>query len=326
MATDNSPNTSSSSSSSTSFDELPRETWRATLDLYNWDGFWYRLPHLLATMEAQSRFKARDDDVLLASSMKTGTTWLKALIPCIMNPYARLVNDDDDDGCQDPLTQSHPNELIPSLEIQIFAENSIYDTSDMPPPRLFRTHLPYTKLPESIKSSGNTKIVYITRNPKDTFVSLWHFFNSIRTVEEGPLPLIQTFDKFCNGVHPFGPFHDHVLEYWKESIKRPQKILFLKYEEMKRDPRGEVKKLALFLGRPFGKEEEVDKVLWRCSLERLKSLEVNRNGVDRWVNIPKSSYFRLGVVGDWKNSLTEEMKERLDQITSKKLEGSGLDL
>ncbi|KAH7852863.1 hypothetical protein Vadar_030208 [Vaccinium darrowii] len=158
MATDNSPNTSSSSASSTSFDELPRETWRATLDLYNWDGFWYRLPHLLATMEAQSRFKARDDDVLLASSMKTGTTWLKALIPCIMNPYARLVNDDDDDGFQDPLTQSHPNELIPSLEIQIFAENSIYDTSDMPPPRLFRTHLPYTKLPESIKSSGNTKI------------------------------------------------------------------------------------------------------------------------------------------------------------------------
>lgn len=196
----------------------------------------------------------------------------------------------------------------------------------MPSPRLFRTHLPYTKLPESIKSPGNSKIVYITRNPKDTFVSIWHFFNSIRTVEQGPLPLIQMFDKFCNGVHAFGPFHDHVLEYWKESVKRPEKILFLKYEELKRDPRGEVKKLALFLGRPFGKEEEVDKALWRCSFERLKSLEVNRNGVDPWCGFPKTAYFRLGVVGDWKNSLTEEMKERLDQITGKKVEGSGLDL
>lgn len=196
----------------------------------------------------------------------------------------------------------------------------------MPSPRLFRTHLPYTMLPESIKSHNNSKIVYITRNPKDTFVSQWHFFNSIRTVEEGPLPLLQMFDKFCNGVHAFGPFHDHVLEYWKESVRRPEKILFLKYEELKRDPRGEVKKLALFLGRRFGKEEEVDKVLWRCSFERLKSLEVNKNGVDPWVGFPKSAYFRLGVVGDWKNSLTEEMKERLDQITSKIMEGSGLDL
>ncbi|KAG5527747.1 hypothetical protein RHGRI_028627 [Rhododendron griersonianum] len=294
MATSKSPNTSSSSSSSlASFDELPRETWWENVDLYKCDGFWYGLPYLVAAMEAQSSFKDRDDDVLLASSTKTGTTWLKALIPCIMDPYARLVNDDDD---------------------------------GMPSPRLFRTHLPYTKLPESIKSPGNSKIVYITRNPKDTFVSLWHFLNSIRTVEQGPLPLIQMFDKFCNGVHAFGPFHDHVLEYWKESVKRPEKILFLKYEELKRDPRGEVKKLALFLGRPFGKEEEVDKVLWRCSFERLKSLEVNRNGVDPWAGFPKTAYFRLGVVGDWKNSLTEEMKERLDQITSKKMEGSGLDL
>lgn len=322
--TSKSPNTSSTSSPA-SFDELPRETWWENFDLYKCDGFWYGLPHLVAAMEAQSSFKARDDDVLLASSMKTGTTWLKALIPCIMDPYARLVNDDDD-GYQDPLIQSHPNELIPSLEVQIFAQNSTYDISGMPSPRLFRTHLPYTKLPESIKSPGNSKIVYITRNPKDTFVSLWHFFNSIRTVEQGPLPLIQMFDKFCNGVHAFGPFHDHVLEYWKESVKRPEKILFLKYEELKRDPRGEVKKLALFLERPFGKEEEVDKVLWRCSFERLKSLEVNRNGVDPWAGFPKTAYFRLGVVGDWKNSLTEEMKERLDQITSKKMEGSGLDL
>ncbi|KAF7130603.1 hypothetical protein RHSIM_Rhsim10G0058500 [Rhododendron simsii] len=126
-------------------------------------------------MEAQSSFKARDDDVLLASSMKTGTTWLKALIPCIMDPYARLVNDDDD-GYQDPLIQSHPNELIPSLEIQIFAQNSTYE--------------------------------YL---------------------------------------------------------------------------------------RPFGKEEEVDKILWRSSFERLKNLEVNRNGVDTWAGFPKTAYFRLGV-------------------------------
>ncbi|CAK9175797.1 unnamed protein product [Ilex paraguariensis] len=280
-------------------------------------------PRFLASaMEASSSFVACDDDVILASSMKTGTTWLKALIPCIMNPNSGGECSDDDD---DPLTESHPNMLMPSVEIQIYGENSTCSVSDMPSPRLFRTHLPYPTLPETIKTS-TCKVVYITRNPKDAFVSLWHFLNTFKTAEEGPAPIDEPFELFSNGVHPFGPFHDHVLGYWKESLKRPEKILFLKYEEMKTDPRGEVKKLASYLGRPFDKEEEVDEVLWRCSLERLKNLEVNRKGFDPWVGAPKSSYFRLGVVGDWKNSLSEDKKDRLDEITSMKLEGSGLEL
>ncbi|KAF8378547.1 hypothetical protein HHK36_029890 [Tetracentron sinense] len=111
------------------------------------------------------------------------------------------------------------------------------------------------------------------------------------------------FESFCNGVHPFGSFHDHVLGYWKESLEKPQKILFLKYEELKKEPRAQMKKLASFLGKPFVKEEEVDKVLWRCSFDRLKNLEVNKNGVDPWVGMLHSSYFRLGNIGDWKNKL-----------------------
>ncbi|KAF2299258.1 hypothetical protein GH714_031141 [Hevea brasiliensis] len=42
---------------------------------------------------------------------------------------------------------------------------------------------------------------------------------------------------------------------------------------MTRDPRGQVHKLASFLGRPLGKEADVDNVLWRCSFGRLKNLE-----------------------------------------------------
>ncbi|KAL7222730.1 hypothetical protein ACSBR1_024433 [Camellia fascicularis] len=114
------------------------------------------------------------------------------------------------------------------------------------------------------------------------------------TPEEGPFPFDKAFEGFSNGFHPFGPFHDHVLEYWKESLRIPHKILFLKYEELKRNPKEQVKRLASFLARPFVKEEEVDEIV-------------------------------LGVVGDWKSSFTPEMKERLDQITRKKIEGSGLE-
>jgi hypothetical protein len=195
----------------------------------------------------------------------------------------------------------------------------------MQSPRLFHTHLPYSALPESIKNS-ECKIVYIARNPKDTLVSMWHFFNKLRTPEQGPYPLENTVESFCNGVCHFGPFFDHVLQYWNESLKIPQKILFVKYEELQRNPKEEVKRLAAFLGKPFAEEKEAEELIWRCSLERLKNLEVNKNGVDPWVGMPNSAFFRTGVVGDWKNILTPEMGKRIDQITSMKLEGSGLAL
>ncbi|XVF18592.1 hypothetical protein REPUB_Repub11eG0036300 [Reevesia pubescens] len=308
-----------SSFPSTLLDELPKETWWG-FDLYNWEGFWYRGPHLLSAIAAKSNFQASDDDLFLTSSMKTGTTWLKAIIPTIMNPKGR-ANDDVDD----PLLKNHPNELIPSLEIQVFKEDPNPDLSGMLSPRLFRSHVPYFMLPESVKNSA-CKIVYITRDPKDTFLSLWHFKNSLITsMGKSPWPMNEAFESFCKGVHAFGPFHDHVLGYWKESLKRPEKILFFRYENMKKDPKGQLKKLASFLGKPFAKEEEVDKVLWRCSLERLKNLEVNQHGVDPWVNVDYKFYFRKGSVGDWENNITEEMKEKLDQVTAMKFEGSGLD-
>lgn len=158
-------------------------------------------------------------------------------------------------------------------------------------------------------------------------MSLWHFMNAKARLEEGEAyPLNEAFESFCKGIHPFGPFHDHVVQYWKESLKNPERILFLKYEELKRDPKGQVQKLASFLGRPLVEEVDVDDVLWRCSFERLKDLEVNKVGVDPRVGFAHSSYYRRGLVGDWKNHLTMEMKERLDKITRTKLEGSGLDL
>ncbi|KAA3475997.1 cytosolic sulfotransferase 10-like [Gossypium australe] len=80
---------------------------------------------------------------------------------------------------------------------------------------------------------------------------------------------------------------------------------------MKKDPKGEVKKLACFLGRLFEKEEEVEKVLWRCSLDRLKNLEVNQHGIDPLLGIENKHYFSRGIVGDWKNHFTDEMKEKV---------------
>lgn len=299
--------------------ELPRPLFWDAMEICNWEGFWFEPGLVKSAITFQSTFQAQNDDVLLASTIKTGTTWLKALCLCI------LQNPIQDEADEDILILDNPQFHVQTIESMVYSTKPHPDLYTMPSPRLLHTHLPFTVLPNSIKAS-NCKIVYIARNPKDTFVSLWHFFNSIFRPNQDPFPLERALDCFCTGVQQYGPFFDHVLQYWTESKKKPEKILFLKYEDLKRDPHGELKKLGLFLGRPFGSKKQVEKVLWRCSLDRLKELDVNKNGSGCLIGVPNSSYFRRGVVGDWKNYLKPEMAERIDEVTRLKFEGSGLDL
>ncbi|XP_042009229.1 cytosolic sulfotransferase 6-like [Salvia splendens] len=74
-------------------------------------------------------------------------------------------------------------------------------------PRLLHTHLPYSILP------GSVKILYIARSPKDTLISMWHFFNA-------------AIESLCR-----------LTRLWIASAlataSLQEKVLFVKYEEMK---------------------------------------------------------------------------------------------
>ncbi|KAK6925145.1 Sulfotransferase domain [Dillenia turbinata] len=108
----------------------------------------------------------------------------------------------------------------------------------------------------------------------------------------------EAFNLLSTGECDYGPYFGHVLGFWYASLEFPEKILLLKYEEMKKDPVKHVKKLAEFLGKPFPAEEEKEGV--GEEIEKLCSQ-----------------------VGDSKNHLTQEMIKRLDEITKEKLKGSG---
>ncbi|KAK4263633.1 hypothetical protein QN277_029021 [Acacia crassicarpa] len=193
-------------------------------------------------------------------------------------------------------------------------------------PRILASHIPYTLLPESMKQS-RCKIVYLCRNPKDILISLWHFINNV-TPESHECPSLKDFfEDFCGGLSIYGPFWDHMLGYYKESIESPWKVLFLTFEELKSDPVRTLKQLAEFIGYGFSQEEEsgdvVGNILKLCSFENLSSLEVNRTERS-WVGIENKVFFRRGRVGDWKNLLTTDMVERFDTICREKLERHGL--
>ncbi|XP_031372656.1 flavonol 4'-sulfotransferase-like [Punica granatum] len=114
----------------------------------------------------------------------------------------------------------------------------------------------------------------------------------------------------------FGPFWTHILGYWNERLKRPDKVLFLKY-----DPVENLNKMADFMGVPFSKEKEklgvIEEIVKMCSLSNLKELEVNKTG-KRYISDHKC-YFRKGKLGDWVNYFSPSMAERLQHIMDEKL-------
>jgi hypothetical protein len=98
----------------------------------------------------------------------------------------------------------------------------------------------------------------------------------------------------------FEPIWEHCLGYWDLSVREPNNVLFLNYDEIMAQPARHVRMLAEFLGVPFTIEEEsgevVEEVVRLCS--NLKNMSVNSDGVvvDQIGAIPTkiSMFFRRG--------------------------------
>ncbi|XP_051122720.1 cytosolic sulfotransferase 12-like [Andrographis paniculata] len=302
---------------------LPKEKGWLTSHLYKYQGFWYTARYLQGTIYCQNHFQAQDSDILLVTTPKSGTTWLKAVIFTLVNRTRFPI------GKNHHLNSQNPHDLVPFLEIKLFPETQNPDFSSFSKPRIFATHLPYTSLPETLKKDCQCKLVYLCRNPKDIFVSLWQFTNRLKPPGAQTNTIQDVLDKFCQGVSLFGPVWEHVLQYWNFSKENHNRLLFLKFEDMKEHPGIQLRRLAEFLGCPFSQEEQnsglVEDILEICSFKHLSSLEINRNG-KLASGEENSTFFRCGTIGDWKNHLTTEMAERVDRITEEKLDSSGLTL
>ncbi|KAK1296383.1 Cytosolic sulfotransferase 15 [Acorus calamus] len=309
---------------------LPTQRWGpGGDDLHQYHGFWFHRSLLEEIMAAQDHFVARPTDIILATFPKSGTTWLKALTFATINRKRTDVA-----GPNNPLSmlsKLNPHECVPFIT-SLYHNGRLPDLDSLPVPRLFAEHAPFSLLPESVPGSGS-RIVYLCRNPKDNLVSLWH--HSLARARARGVAQYHSFDEvfelFCSGISMVGPIWEHALGYWRESLRRPERVMFMKYEQLKGDTGGCLKRLAEFIGCPFSEEEEregkVEEIVGMCSFERLSELEVNKTGRMSFgsTEIENKEYFRKGEVGDWNRHLTAEMAERLDRIIEEKLKGSGLE-
>ncbi|CAD6256461.1 unnamed protein product [Miscanthus lutarioriparius] len=324
-------------------DSLPLET-RLLVRRRQYGGFWQAEFLLKGMAAAGTCFEPEASDIFLASLPKSGTTWLKALAFATLNRATHSPSDG-----QHPLNHRNPHDCVGFLEFRIIQQQQQHDAAGarglyeaLPSsPRLFATHLPYSQLPHAITEEGSRcRIVYVCRDPKDVLISYWNFYKKVAATaaataggdgdgqdSAGVTKFEEVFELFCEGRFPGGPHWLHALEYWHASQRRPDQVLFLRYEDMLGDPVGNLKKLAAFMGCTFSEEDEedgvVDQIVELCSLENLKSKDVNKNGSTR-LGIKSESFFRKGLVGDWKNYMTMDMAARLDKIVEEATRGSGL--
>ncbi|KAK6921193.1 Sulfotransferase domain [Dillenia turbinata] len=260
---------------------LPRQCcWIPRFDLYLYQGCWYRLFFLQGVIAAQQHFEAQLTDIFLCSAPKSGTTWLKALA------FAMVTRKKYSDLSSHPLLSTMPHECIPILEADFISKKLTNQTTKLP---LLSTHIPYHSLPKSI-ISGGCKIVYIFRDPRDAFVSLLHFLSRATPKDAIYISLEEALELFCKGVYSYGPYWDRVLSFWKARKQASQRMLFLVYEEIRKDPLPSVKNLADIIGHPFSVEEEnegvLQKIVGLCSFENLSDLDVNKKGKFR----PESAF------------------------------------
>uniref|UniRef100_A0A7N2MSC9 Sulfotransferase n=2 Tax=Quercus lobata TaxID=97700 RepID=A0A7N2MSC9_QUELO len=195
---------------------LPRRkgyNWVAYL--YQYKGFWYGPYHLDGILSTQDHFKSQPNEVIISSVPKSGTTWLKSLNFAIMT--RSCYNESTS-----PLLTQQSHDLLPFFELEILSNPPNFNV-DIP---LVATHIPYTSLPKSIMNSS-CKIVYICRDPKDVFDSLWHYSCKVSHKDAEPsimedLDLGKGFEFLCEGESVCGPYWDHVLGYWRANLESPK--------------------------------------------------------------------------------------------------------
>ena len=205
---------------------------KLTMPIFDYEGV--SGPARVSTPEVFARARAyRPDarDVFVATQMRCGTTWMQQLVYQIVTAGRG--------GFDDP-ARSHLYTISPWIE----AVNGV--SIDRAPlvgrreTRIVKTHLPASHCPYSAAA----RYIYVARHPVSCFASIIDFNRSML----GPLlpPLETMVGWYCSDKMYWRPWPEHVDGWWQWAETKPN-VLFLHFEDMKRDLAGAATKVATFL-------------------------------------------------------------------------------
>ncbi|GAB0086184.1 sulfotransferase [Sergentomyia squamirostris] len=266
-------------------------------------------------------FVVREDDVWVVTFPKCGTTWTQEMVWLICN-----------DLNYEQAKAVELNERFPYLELggimpDKFALDFFPMVDKMPSPRLIKSHLPAPFLPKDIWTV-KPKIVYTARNAKDTAVSFYHHYRNLQGYRGSFSDFV---DAFLNDAVIYAPYDSHIFDFW--NMREEENILFLTYEDMKKDHPSVIRKTAEFFGKSYT-DEEIETLADHLTFDKMsKNESVNLiNGMDniqKMNNIRKKdesyNFIRKGKVGSYRDEMTPELIERFDTWIQERMDKYHLD-
>jgi aryl sulfotransferase len=222
-------------------------------------------------------FEPRNDDIIIATSYKAGTTWTQAIV-------AHLLFPDGD-------FPAPPAEMSPWLDMRIVPLEVVLNLLKAQKHRRFiKTHLPLNGIPFHEK----LKYMYIARDARDVFMSLWNHYTGMkdelyllmnnlpgRLGDELPRPPEDIHEFWQNWITrgtfawesdgwPYWSHFSNVQSWW--NYRHLPNIQLFHYRDMLEDTEREIRRMAEYL------EIDVPEHAWPGIIKAVSFNEMKRQG------------------------------------------------
>ena len=246
-------------------------------------------------------FVFRDDDIVIATYAKSGTTWTQQIV-------GQLLSGGD---------PSFPvADLSPWLDLRVPGRDVLLPMLEAQTNRRFiKTHLPV----DALVFSPRAKYIYVGRDGRDV---VWSLFNHHRSFTPEALAMINDapgrvgppLPPAGDDVHvfwrhwfaadgaPFWSLWENVRSWW--AIRHLPNVLMLHFDDLKRDLAGEMRRVADFLDIPID-ENRFPTQVEHCTFDWMRQhgeTMVPLHGAI-WKDGPRS-FLNKGTNGRWRDVLT----------------------
>jgi len=252
-------------------------------------------------------FEFRDDDIIIATYAKSGTTWLQQIVSQLLFDGAEGME---------------VAEMSPWMDLRIPPSAVKLPLVDAQTHRRFlKTHLPV----DALVFSDKAKYVYIGRDGRDVVWSMYNHHSTANEawydalnntpglvgppIEKPPSSVTQYYqDWLADDGHPWWPFWENVRSWW--AIRELPNVHLIHFADLKRDMAAEIRKVAEFLEIPIN-DDVWDSILLHCSFDYMKANATQSVplGGAFWDGGAKT-FIHKGQNGRWRDTLSaEEIQE-----------------
>jgi len=248
------------------------------------------------------RFAFRDDDVIVATYAKAGTTWTQHIV-------GQLIFQGD------PAVEVA--KISPWLDLRIMPPDAMDKLEAQQHRRIIKTHLPL----DALTFSPKAKYVYIGRDGRDVVWSMYNHHASANQLWydllnetpgrvgppiERPDPDVRRY--FLTWLerdgHPFWPFWENIATWW--AARDLPNVRLIHYNDLKRDLPGEMRKLADFLECDVP-ADRWPQVVEHCTFDWMKAHAENVSPLGGAIfDGGAQSFIHKGVNGRWRDVLTAD--------------------